>query len=259
MMSLPGVPREMKAMMETAVVPFLRLQLGASAGVQKTRVLRTAGIGESLIDEQIGYLEHLENPTVGLNAHSGQTDIRITARTATVEEADALLAQVEAEIREKLGGFIYGVDRDPLETAFIDMLRRTAGKLILAEIGTGGLVRQRIESQPGAVELLQVVNGEALDEVSALFAEDMDGLEPRQIAENVASSLLEKMGGGLIMVLIAREARSAVCVCGGGEVRSRGYGYNVTYAAPEWVSGWALSMGWQLLKALDDRRAAASQ
>lgn len=76
-LSLPGVPREMKAMLEQTVLPLLRQRLGAPR-VIKTRILRTAGIGESHIDEQIGHLERLSNPTVGLNAHAGQTDIRIT-------------------------------------------------------------------------------------------------------------------------------------------------------------------------------------
>ncbi|MCC7206470.1 MAG: CinA family nicotinamide mononucleotide deamidase-related protein [Anaerolineae bacterium] len=255
MMSLPGVPREMKAMMEQTVLPHLQARLGGEVSVQKTRVLRTAGIGESLIDEQIGHLEHLQNPTVGLNAHSGQTDIRITARTTTAEEANALIATVEAEIREKLGEFIYGVDRDPLEGAFMTLLRNVVGRLTLVEIGTDGLLRRRIESQPGASELIHVLSGPALDEISARFGDEGNGLEPRQVAEQIAQSLLQQVAGGLVIVLIARDTRSAVCVRGGDEVRSRGYGYNLSQAAPEWASGWALSMGWHLLKTLEARRA----
>lgn len=259
MMSLPGVPREMKAMMEATVLPYLRERLGREVSVQKTRVLRTAGIGESLIDEQIGHLEHLQNPTVGLNAHSGQTDIRITARAATLDEANALIAQVENEIREKLGDYIYGVDRDPLEAAFVTLLRNVAGHLTLAEIGTDGSLRRRIESQSGASELIHVVNGPDLDALGAQFTDETSGLEPRQIAENIAQALLEKSGGGLVLVVIARDARSAVCVRGGSELRSRGYGYNVSYAAPEWASGWALSMGWHLLHTLDVQRTTPHQ
>src|SRR5260370_42211826 len=117
--SLPGVPREMKYLMEHAVMPYLKDKYGAK-GIIKNRVLRTAGIGESLVDEKVGDLEKLTNPTVGLAAHAGQTDIRIAATGATEAEADALIAEVEAEVRKRLGDFIYGVEDEPLEGAFVE-------------------------------------------------------------------------------------------------------------------------------------------
>src|SRR5262249_47074828 len=62
--SLPGVPREMRYLMEHAVVPHMRERFGIT-GVLKTRVLRTAGIGESMLDDKIGEFERMENPVVG--------------------------------------------------------------------------------------------------------------------------------------------------------------------------------------------------
>ena len=77
------------------------------------------------------------------------------------------------------------------------------------------------------------------------------------LAEQIAAALEEQADGATIMVLMARDLRSAICVRCQGEMRSRGYGYNVNDAAPEWASGWALSMGWRLLKALEEQRAGS--
>ncbi len=77
--SLPGVPREMEYLTENTVLPYLRGRYQLT-GTIKTRVLHVAGLGESQIDEWIGDLELLGNPTVGLSAHPGLVDIRITAK-----------------------------------------------------------------------------------------------------------------------------------------------------------------------------------
>src|SRR5664279_3009250 len=69
--SLPGVPREMKFLMIEKVVPYLRLRYGISGKVIKAKILKAAGIGESALDEMIGKeLLEASNPTVGLAAHS---------------------------------------------------------------------------------------------------------------------------------------------------------------------------------------------
>src|SRR5512133_1371412 len=75
--SLPGVPREMEYLAENEVFPYLKKRYELS-GLIKARVLHTAGMGEGAIDEKIGDLELLANPTVGLAAHYGMVDIRIT-------------------------------------------------------------------------------------------------------------------------------------------------------------------------------------
>ena len=87
--SLPGVPREMKFLMTESVTPYLREHFNLGNGTIKARVLRTAGIGESLLDSQIGNeLLQANNPTVGLAAHTGQVDIRITAKADSETQAD---------------------------------------------------------------------------------------------------------------------------------------------------------------------------
>lgn len=112
--SLPGVPREMEYLMENAILPYLRKRYHLH-GIIKSRLLHTAGAGESQIDDLIGDLETLSNPTVGLAAHSGQVDVRITAKAGSETEADRLIAPIEKIIRERLGEWIYGSDLETLE------------------------------------------------------------------------------------------------------------------------------------------------
>ena len=109
--SLPGVPRELEYMMQNAVIPLL-VERMRGAKVIKVRILRACAVGESNVDRVIGDLMTTKNPTIGLAAHAGQTDVRITAKANTEAEADALIAPVEARIRERLGGAIYGVEKE---------------------------------------------------------------------------------------------------------------------------------------------------
>ena len=85
--SLPGVPREMEYLIENRVIPYLKEHFQI-LGTIKASVLHAAGVGESQVDEWIGDLETLINPTVGLLAHPGQVDIRVTAKAGSQEEAD---------------------------------------------------------------------------------------------------------------------------------------------------------------------------
>ncbi len=99
---LPGVPREMEYLMTNAVIPYLKKRFDLK-GMIKARILRTAGAGESAIDELISDLETLSNPTVGLAAHAGSVDVRITAKADSEQEANDLIAPVEEDLRQRLG------------------------------------------------------------------------------------------------------------------------------------------------------------
>ena len=111
--ALPGVPGEMKSLLHDAVVPDLRRKLGLE-GLIKSRVLRTAGVGESALDSSIADLQALANPTVGLSAHPASVDVRITAKARTEAEAENMLSEIELEISRRLGTDIYGKDQDTL-------------------------------------------------------------------------------------------------------------------------------------------------
>jgi len=120
--SLPGVPSEMKTLLQDAVIPLLCDKFKLT-GITLSRTLRSAGMGESNVDELVADLEKLSNPTVGLAAHPGQVDIRITAKAASRAEAEALIHPVEEQVRALLGVKIYGADEDTLPA----VLTRLAG------------------------------------------------------------------------------------------------------------------------------------
>lgn len=143
LISLPGVPHEMQYLMEHEVVPYLRRRFNLK-GIIKSRVLRTCGIGESVIGSKIADLMQLSNPTVGTAAHPGQTDLRITAKADSEEEADALIAPVEQELRERLGEYVFGVDRQTLSDVVTELLATRGLRLAAAETATQGELAQRL-------------------------------------------------------------------------------------------------------------------
>jgi len=152
--SLPGVPRELEYMLEHAVLPYLRQRITLPA-VIRSRTLRTVGIGESLIDAKIGDLEELSNPTVGLAAHPGQTDVRITAKAATGEEAEAMLQPLEADLRRRLGDFIYATGQVEVEEVVADLLAEKGQTAAVGEAGTAGDVALRLARVPIAAQVFR--------------------------------------------------------------------------------------------------------
>ncbi len=141
--ALPGVPAEMRYLLQESVLPYLRQRYQITT-VLKTRILHTAGAGESQIDDLIGDLEALANPTVGLAAHSGQVDIRIVAKADSQTQADVLIASLEAELRQRLGEWIYGVDRETLEAIALSVLESHGWRLAVVECGTVGELTRRL-------------------------------------------------------------------------------------------------------------------
>ncbi|HLA97923.1 MAG TPA: CinA family nicotinamide mononucleotide deamidase-related protein [Anaerolineales bacterium] len=146
--ALPGVPREMEYLMQNAVLPYLRQKFGLT-GIIKARVLHTAGAGESQIDDLIGDLETSSNPTVGLAAHSGQVDVRITAKADSEAAADALIQPLELAIRQRLGNWVYGADQDTLEGVALRLLEQYGWSLVVVEAGLSGSLLRRLASTSG--------------------------------------------------------------------------------------------------------------
>jgi competence/damage-inducible protein CinA-like protein len=130
LIALPGVPREMQTLFTTAVLPYLRDECGAS-GTMVVRTLYVAGMGESMIGEQIVDLMRLDNPTVGTSARQGQCELRLVARGETRAAAEALIAPVETALRERLGSALVG--DEPLEQQVVQLLARHHCSLAIYE------------------------------------------------------------------------------------------------------------------------------
>ncbi|NLN70212.1 MAG: CinA family nicotinamide mononucleotide deamidase-related protein [Chloroflexi bacterium] len=127
--SLPGVPQEMKHLLHHQIIPFLKERFDLQSQTIKAAVLHVASMGESVIDEIIADLEGKSNPTVGLLAHPGQVDIRITAKAGSEQEADQLIIPIIEELYQRLGDNIYGRDDETLEGVVTALLQEKGLKL----------------------------------------------------------------------------------------------------------------------------------
>ena len=165
--SLPGVPNEMETLLLEAVLPYLQQRFDLREAI-RVRVLHTAGLGESLVDERVGDLEEAANPTVGLAAHSGIVDVRITARAGSRAEADALIAAVEADVRQRLGAAVFGADDDRLEQVALRAVREQGWSLAAFESGLDGALVRRLAGLPVPVQAGACQPGELLQALTAL-------------------------------------------------------------------------------------------
>lgn len=147
---LPGPPRELKPMFRNCAVPYL---MQFSDRIIVSHNIRTFGIGESLMAERVNDLFDAENPTVAPYAKDGEALLRVTAMARTKEEAENLCEPVINEIKNRLDGFVYGVDYTCIEEAVIEKLIEKHMKVATAESCTGGLIAKRITDVPGASEV----------------------------------------------------------------------------------------------------------
>ncbi|MEB3307123.1 MAG: competence/damage-inducible protein A [Cyanobacteriota bacterium] len=150
-LTFPGVPSEMKAMWRATAAPWLR-QAGLTRGVFVSRQLRFWGISESALAEQVADLLEFPNPTVAPYASPGEVKLRVTARADSVQEAEALLSPVEAELRRRGGEYVYGTDGQSLAEVVLEQLRQRGETLAVAESCTGGGIGAALTAVPGASE-----------------------------------------------------------------------------------------------------------
>lgn len=148
--AVPGVPREMKAMIADQVVPWIVKRHAVTATIV-TRVLNTISMGESDLDSRIADLFQAGvNPSIAVLAHFGQVDVKLTAKAATREQALAMIDDLEPRVRERLPDCIYAVNGGPIEQAVGELLRARGWTVATAESCTGGLIASTITSIPGA-------------------------------------------------------------------------------------------------------------
>jgi nicotinamide-nucleotide amidase len=144
---LPGVPREMKRMIEDTVLLFFKKKLGKDQGLIEYKVLKVCGLGESRVDEQIGDLiRESKNPVIGLLASLGEIRIRITAHGRDQKEIQVIIAGMEAKIRERLGVLIFGQGDETLEGVSARLLEQKKWSLSIMETFTAGRISQRLQA-----------------------------------------------------------------------------------------------------------------
>ena len=145
--AIPGVPSEMREMMEGTILPELSVLAGPASLVSRT--LRVYGLAESRISELLDDLFHASsNPTVAYLAGGGEVHVRLTAKGSPAE-ANALLDPLEERVRERLGDHVYGSGDEPLEVVTGRLLAERGLTIACAESLTGGGLGERITAVPG--------------------------------------------------------------------------------------------------------------
>lgn len=146
---VPGVPAEMREMLEGTIVPELVELVGESTLV--SRMLRVSGIPEARVAELVDDLfQEQTNPTVAFLASAGEVRVRLSAKAQTRAQADALIQPVERAVRERLGAAVFGTDDEELEAVVGRLVGDRRLHLACAESLTGGELAARITSVPSA-------------------------------------------------------------------------------------------------------------
>lgn len=251
--SLPGVPREMKFLMMEKVIPYLHSKY--DLGIIKARVLKTAGIGESMLDELIGReLLEMGNPTIGLAAHNGQVDVRITAKADTLDNANAMIQETEALLTAKIADYIFGYDNDSLDTILVNELKIGGGQVAVYEAGIGSAISDLFKQASDILKSLYAYNHP--DELRQALAESDISL--RELSLQAARRLQAETQADVCIAVVSLPdveesadvvEATAVTIVVGEAARTRTYGFGGrSNLARQWVSTWAVASAWRMLR-----------
>ncbi|HLS20459.1 MAG TPA: competence/damage-inducible protein A [Bacillota bacterium] len=194
---LPGVPREMKQMVNDSVVPYLQSVNGDETIIQ-SRILRLIGIGESALEAKLAHLiEKQTNPTIALLAQNDGNIIRLTAKAPTIDRANILLDEYEYLIEQKVGQYIFGSGQETIEEKIYYLLKNKNKYISAAESLTGGLFTERLINVPGASEVIpgSIVSYDARIKKDVLNVSEAtikrDGTVSEQCAYEMAKNVAE--------------------------------------------------------------------
>ena len=150
---LPGPPSECRPMFRYRAVPYLQK---LSEGIIASHTLKLFGIGESAMEQQLReQMNAMTNPTLAPYAKEGECELRVTAKAATEEEAQKLLAPTVQEMKEKFGNLVYGVDIPSLEALVFSLLKEKGLTMGCAESCTGGLIAKRMTDLAGVSQVFR--------------------------------------------------------------------------------------------------------
>jgi len=153
----PGVPRELKRMLEEQVIPRLLAKSGLQTTIHLKR-FHSYGLGESHVDALLTGVEDLVpdgSVKLGFRAHYPQLETKLTVRGRDLDDARGKLAPAEKEVRKRLGNFILAEDEQTLEGVVLAELTKRGATLAIAETFTSGQIAARIGPLPGAETILR--------------------------------------------------------------------------------------------------------
>jgi nicotinamide-nucleotide amidase len=149
--AMPGVPVEMKEMLEKSVLPCLKQKGGTGFTIVKK--IRCFGAGESALAEKLGnLLERGRNPLINITVSSGVITLHVVASAKTKKQAEQMTQKTVNRLRFLLGSLIFGVDDQMLPEVVGHWLMQHRKTITVAESCTGGLLTKLITDVPGASE-----------------------------------------------------------------------------------------------------------
>jgi len=182
---MPGPPSEMQYMWQNEVFPRLQQRTGA---VILSRTIKTFGLGEAKVDELVAPLMSSPNPTLATYAKPDGIHLRITAKAAKLEEAQAMISRREAEVRSILNDYIWGVDGETPESSVGRLLVAKGLSLAVAESYTGGFLTYILESAPQSKNYFRGGLVPISDEVKVAL-----GLAPRLVTGETSAEVAAAM------------------------------------------------------------------
>ncbi|MDD6189447.1 MAG: competence/damage-inducible protein A [Clostridiales bacterium] len=207
---LPGPPRELRAMLRGAAMPYLRKLSGAQLYSKNIMIF---GMGESAVEDKLRELMNsLENPTLAPYAKTGEVRLRVTAKAQSEAEAEAMMSPVIEKVYEAVGEYIYGINVPSLEAAVFALLKERGLTFSCAESCTGGLIAKRMTDVPGASA---VFRGGVVSYASEVKA-DVLGVPAEMLAEHgaVSEPVARAMAEGARRLMKADIAVSTTGVAG---------------------------------------------
>jgi nicotinamide-nucleotide amidase len=202
MYAVPGVPHEMRDMIERAIIPDLRRRQGDDA-IIVSRVLRTWGESESglneRLDDVIDQLDGPDTPTLAFLASGWEgLKVRLTAKGASRDACMAQLAEWEHVVRGRIGEIVFGVDEETMESVVLDLCRSRGLTLATAESVTGGLVGARLTGISGSSDVFRgsIVSYATADKRSLLGVADGPVVSERA-ARELAHGVRDRLGADI--------------------------------------------------------------
>jgi len=190
----PGVPRELRRMLEEQIIPRLLAKAGKQTAVFLKR-FHSYGIGESHADTLLAGVEALVpdgSVKLGFRAHYPQLETKLTARGVDMDDIRRKLAPVEAEVRKRFGNFIMAEDGRTLEGVILSELEECQGTLTIVESFTSGQVVGRVAHLPGAEKIVRrgIVARELSEVCAAVGLNNVPAAITKEAAEAVAHAAL---------------------------------------------------------------------
>ncbi|ENH96523.1 competence-damage inducible protein [Gracilibacillus halophilus YIM-C55.5] len=189
---MPGVPREMQAIMDNKILPFVAEYYSLDAIIQ-SRVLRFIGIGESQLEHQLqDMISEQTNPTIAPLATEGEVSIRLTAKAFNPKEADQLIDEVEDRIMGSVGDYFYGYNDTSIDQKVFDLLQKKHLTIASAESFTAGGFASKLAARSGASSIFHgsavVYQPESKQKVLGVSKRviDDDGTVSQACAEDMA-------------------------------------------------------------------------